>query len=330
MSIPQQQAAQAAPTPEHVQSNDEAIGNLARGFLNDLEAHPDPDEPRPDEVEAAPETPEAPEAPEPEAETPTQPEVPMVEVDIDGEKYQIPEKVKHRVMADKDYRQKTMELSASRKQLEALTATAQQLNAQAQQMAPYYAQLSQMDSRSQYLQQQMQQAQVNNDPLAFNQAQGELAILLHQRGEFANGLQQQVARLNYAQQEIRMKQLAADLPALVQEVPEISKPEARQKLATYAVDQGLPQEALDYLNFSAVGTKLLWKAQQYDAMKAQEAVAKKTLQEKAKTLPAATPSSRAPDKAAKDKQLHEQWQRRGGKFNDPAFTQLLRQKIRGK
>ena len=331
MSIPQQ-AQQAAPQQAEapVQTNEEAIGSFARGFLADLESHPDADEPRSNEVEEAPqveaETPES----EPEAETPPQPEIPLVEVDIDGEKFQIPEKVKHRVMADKDYRQKTMELSASRKQLETLTATAAQVAQQAQQLAPYYAQLHQMDSRAQYLQQAMQQARANQDPLAFNEAQGELGILLHQRTQFANGLQGEVSRLTAAQQEIRLKQLQADLPALVQEVPEITKPETRQKLASYASEQGLPQEALDYLNYSAVGTKLLWKAQQFDAMKAQSESAKKTLQEKTKTLPAATPSSRVPDKGAQSKQLSEQWQKRGGKINDPAFDQLLKAKLRGR
>lgn len=323
MAIPEQ----AAPQP--VQSNDEAISSFASGFLADLEKNPDADAPRDGEVE--PQEPESPEPVDQEAETPTpEPQEPMVEVELDGKKANIPEWVKHRVMADKDYRQKTMEIAATRKNLESLTATATQLAQQAQQMAPYYAQLNQMDSRAQQLQQTMQQARANQDPLAFNEAQGELAILLHGRDQFAQGLQQWGSQLTQQQQAIAQQKLALDVPALLQEVPEFSKPETRQAVSKYAVESGLPQDALEYLNFSAPGAKLVWKAMQYDAMKASETANRAKLKESTKTLPAASQSSRAVDTSAKSKTLQENWQRRGGKINDPAFGELLRNKIRGK
>jgi hypothetical protein len=331
MSVPNVPASQPVSTPApEVQSNDEAIGGFARGFLADLESHPDADEPRADELAETPQETEPVETETLEAETPTQPEVPMVEVDIDGEKFNIPEKVKHRVMADKDYRQKTMELSASRKNLETLTATAAQLAQQAQQLAPYHAQLFQMESQAQQLSQMLQSQQLANDPLEYNRVQGQLAILLHNKDRFAQGLQQQVSNLTAEQHRVRQEALKADIPALLQEVPDMAKPETRDKLTKYAVDQGLPQEALDYLNYSASGAKLLWKAQQYDVMVKDQAISRQKLQERTKTLPAATQSSRTAVSGAKDKQAQEQWQKRGGKISDPAFDQILRSKIRGK
>jgi hypothetical protein len=325
--IPQQQA-----VPQSAPTNDEQISLLARETLDQITSDEntsalDPDEQAP--VETPPETETPTEAAEPEAETPALPEVPMVEVEVDGEKFTIPEKVKHRVMADKDYRQKTMEVAATKKQLEALTATAQKLNEQAQQMAPYHAQLFQMESRAQELSKALQSQELQSDPLTFNRVQGELAILLHNKDRLAAGLNQQVQRLSQEQQQLRQQQLAVDAPKLFERVPELQKPETQKKLAQYVQDAGLPEEAIDYLNYSAVGTELVWKAHQYDQMVKDQATAAAKLKEKVKTLPSATQSSRAADSGAKDKQLRAQWQKGGGKITDPNFDALLRSKLRG-
>lgn len=320
MSIPQQPA-QAAPqsaaAPVEQPTIDERIGNIAQGFLRDLETNDDPDQIH---EESPQETPveEAPAEVAQEAETPI-PETPLVEVDIDGEKYQIPEKVKHRVMADKDYRQKTMEVAAERKQLETLTATAAQLAQQAQQLAPYHAQLHHMDTRAQFLQQSLSRPELQQDPVEFNRVQGELAILLHQRGQFANGLQQAQAHFTAEQEKVRAHQLAMDAPKLFQKFPDLEKPENREKLGKYVRDAGLPQEAIAFLNYSAAGTELAWKAHQFDVMVADQAKAKAKLAEKTKDLPAASQSSRAVDVSAKDQQARKEWQKRGAKWNDPLF-----------
>lgn len=322
--VPQQQAVeQSAPVEQSV---DERISARARGFLQEIEENDDTEQL---DEQAAPEVETPTEEVAQEAETPPPPEVPMVEVDIDGEKFTIPEKVKHRVMADKDYRQKTMEVAATKKHLEALTATATQIAQQAQQMAPYHAQLMQMDNHAQMLQQQMQQAQANQDPLAYNEAQGALAILLRNRDQSAQWLHQQTERLNAEQKQLRLQALSLEAPKLFQEFPDLAKPETQQKLAKYVTDSGLPQEALDFLNYSAAGTRLAWKAHQYDVLIAEQAKAKEKLAEKVKGLPSATQSSRAPDKGAQNKQLRDQWRKNGGSINDPAFSAYLRNKLRG-
>jgi len=325
VSTPAPTAAPATPTI------DARISGIARGFLDDLDTNPDPDQisaESPPEEGAPPET--TTEAPEQEAETPT-PEtaVPMVEVDVDGEKFLIPEKVKHRVMADKDYRQKTMEVAATKKQLEQLTATATQLAQQAQQMAPYHAQLFAMQDHASYLQQRLQTQELAQDPVEYNRVQGELAILLHNKDRYAHGLRQQMSMLDEEQAKIAQHQLSLEAPKLFEQFPDLQKPESREKLAKYVRDAGLPERAIQFLNYSAAGTSLAWKAHQYDVMVADQAKAKARLAEKTKTLPAATQSSRAGDSGAKDRQLHNEWQKRGGKWNDPAFGQLLRNKSRG-
>lgn len=333
-NIPQQQAVpQSAP-----QSNDERISSYAREVLNEIVTDDNTNalnpnlrpgaEQAPEEVAQPEQTEEAPE--QPEAETPTpEPEVPLVEVDLEGKKYKVPEELKGRLMADKDYRQKTMALAETRKQLETLTATAQKAFEQAQQMAPYHAQLFQMENRAQELSRALQSQELQADPLTFNRVQGELAILLHNKDRLAAGLQQQMHTLSQEQLALRQKQLAIDAPKLFEQFPEIQKPETQKKLAQYVQDEGLPEEAIEYLNYSAVGTKLVWKAHQYDQMVKDQAAAAKKLSEKVKTLPAATQSSRAGDNGAKDKQLRNSWQKAGGKITDPNFDALLRSKLRG-
>lgn len=315
VNVPQQPAGQ--PTP---QTNDEAIGDIARGFLADLDARPDIDE---EPEEATPQVETQTDEPQQEAETPPQPEVPMVEVDIDGEKFSIPEKVKHRVMADKDYRQKTQEISATRKQLEQLTAHASQVAQQAQQMAPYYAQLHQMDARVEHLQRALQSPELAADILEFNRAQGELAVLLHHRTQFAQGLQAQSQRLSEQQKAIRSQKLALDAPKLYEAFPELKTPESQQKLTKMLADEGLSDEEIDYISYSTSAVKLAWKAHQYDQMVAEQAKAKAKLKETVKELPAAAQTSRASDNdSATLKRLEKQWKSQGSKWNDPLFTEI--------
>ena len=203
--------------------SDNPIGDLARGFLGDLEANPDPEQRDavPEEVaaeEAAPEgeaQQEEPEEQEAEEATPAEPEIPLVEVELeDGRKVQVPEEVKGHLMRDKDYRQKTMALAEQRKGYEQLTAKAQQMAAQAQQMAPYHAQLFAMDNRAQQLQQALASQQPADDPIEYNRTQGELAILLRNRDALAGGLHQQMSQMSYQQAQLRSQQLAMEAPKL--------------------------------------------------------------------------------------------------------------------
>lgn len=318
--IPQQEAVQ-----ESAQSNDERIGSFARGFLQEIESNDDTEQNG--TVDPEPQAEETETPPEPEAETPPpEPEEPLVEIELEGKKAKVPEWVKHRTMADKDYRQKTMEVAAERKQLGQLMATAAQIAQQAQALAPYHAQLQQMDSHLQYLNQKLQSGELREDPIAENRAMSEMAILMRNRDHLANGIQQETSRLEAQQKSLRAEKLKLEAPKLLQEFPDLAKPETQQKLAQYVQNEGLPPEAIEFLNYSAPGVKLAWKAHQYDVLIAEQAKAKEKLNEKVKGLPAAQPS-RAP-KGAQDKSLQEKWQKSGGKFNDPTFDALLRQRLR--
>lgn len=323
-------------------TNDEKIAQFAQGYLEDVERDDDPDRIEVDteaeqseqpEQEASPEEEQAEEPKAEEAETPPQePEEPVVEFELeDGKKLKVPEALKPHLMRDKDYRQKTMALAEQRKALEQLTTQAQQVATQSQQMAPYYAQLYAMENRANQLGQLLTNELMTNDPLEFNKAQGELAILLRNRDQLAAGLQYQQNALNEQQNKLLKERLALDAPKLFEEVPDLAKPGAGSELAKYLASQGLTEAEMFQVDYSTRLAKLGWKAKQYDQMVKDNAKNAEKLKQQVKSLPPVSLTSRASaDADAQSKKLHKDWKKSGGKVSSPVFDQLLRERLRGK
>lgn len=318
---------QAAPAPAPAPSEN-PIGDFAKGFLREIEDNPDPDQMDQDEpVETTEGEPQQEETLE--AETPPQEEIPVVEYELeDGEKLQVPERLKPHLMRDKDYRQKTMAIAETRKQLEQLTANAEHLAQQAQQMAPYHAQLFAMDNRAQQLQRALQSSELAADPLEYNRAQGELALILRNRDQLANNLGQQENQIRAQQYELKAKKLSIDAPKLFEEVPELAKDDVRKALTEFVANEGLTANEWETVSFSASLTKMAWESKQYRAMVKDQAVSREKLKQQTKSLPSASQSSRAPAKGANTDQLQKEWKKGGGKIHDPAFSALLRAKLR--
>lgn len=324
--------------PQQPISNDDKIGDFAKGFLQDIEERQDPDMMGLDEEEPQQEAPTEEQPPEGEEQaeaeeaTPQEPEVPMVEVELeDGEKVLVPEKAKAGYLRDKDYRQKTMALAETRKTLEQLTAQAQQTAVQAQQMAPYFAQLHSMDSRAAQLDKALQSPELANDPIEYNRTQGELAILLRNRDQLASGLHQAQSQFYEQQAQIRAQRLAVEAPKLFEEIPDLAKNEVREALGKFVREQGVSDEEYAHMNYSPAATKLAWKAQQYDRMVKEQAAAKKAVATKvAKPGASAPTSSRAGEPGPNVKQLRSDWKKDGNHINSPAFDAMLRARLRGK
>lgn len=330
-----QESVQQSPQP-----SENPIGDIARGFLADLDANPDPNQIRePEEAEQQAQQAEEQreeaeaEAVQPEAEeaNPEVPEVPMVEIELDdGEKVTVPEKLKGHFMRDKDYRQKTMALAEQRKAYEQLSQQAQQVAVQAQQLAPYHAQLFAMDNHAAQLQRELTADLADNDPIAFNRKQGELAILLRNRDSLAGGLHQQMSALYQHQAQLKSQQLALEAPKLFEEIPELQKEEERASLGKWLREQGLSDEEFLHANYSVSATRLAWKARQFDRMVKEQAKAKAEIKKKVETVPPVSKSSRVADGDAKSKQAWADWKKSGGSRDDPNFRSILRGITRGK
>lgn len=329
------------PNQQASQSSDERLGQFAKGVFESL-ANPDQDIEQHDEAvqgdgvpAAGPEEGKAPkdetenrseeEQAASEEENPQVSDVAMVEVELeDGKKVMVPEYVKGHLMRDKDYRQKTMALAEQRKSYEQLSQQARQIADQAQQMAPYHAHLFVMDNRASQLNKELTQELAVNDPIEYNRKQGELAILLRNRDSLASGLHQQMSRLYQEQAELKSKQLAIEAPKLFEEIPELQKTEEREALGKWVKDQGLTEDEFQYLNFSVAGTRLAWKARQFDRMVKEQAKVKASLKDKVQTIPAVTKTSRSAESGAIIKQQRQEWKKGGGKLHDENFSALLR------
>ena len=85
------------------------------------------------------------------------------------------------------------------------------------------------------------------------------------------------------------------------------------------------RDRFQYLNFSIAGTKLAWKAKQFDRMVKEQAKAKAQLKDKVQALPpAVTKTSRSSDGGVQTKQARQEWRKGGGQLHDPNFSALLR------
>lgn len=320
--MPQPQAVEQAPQDVGVEDR---IGNLANSFLEGLETDQDPDriapaeQPEPEPEDATEDEGEA------EAETPP-PEAGLEEVEFEGKQYSVPKEIKNALLRQDDYTRKTQDIAATRKNFEVITRQAQELTQRAQQLAPLNAQLFAMQSQAKQLREQLTPNLRQDDPITYNTIQGELGLL-------TQDIQQFHGQLTYAQQEqanqlqeVRRKQLMADLPMLVKAVPDIAKKEVQDALANYAIDNGLPDEALDYMRFSAPAVKILWQSQQYEKMVANQVKSKAAIQEKVKSLPAVKPGRS--QQAAPIKDLQAAWKKDGGKMSSPAFDALLAARLK--
>ncbi len=176
----------AETTPQaEVSVEDKLAAAFERAGVKDA-PEPKPREPEPDEPEEQESEPVESEATEPEAEAQTETEA--EDVELDGEVYNVPKKLKDAVLRHKDYTQKTQQVAEERRALELRAETVQveaafhkenfdkvvqahALNAQIQQYAKVnWAELANADP-AQYLQLDRQQRELQE---AANRINGEL------------------------------------------------------------------------------------------------------------------------------------------------------------
>lgn len=314
----------AAPTPES------RLSALADSMIQEADdANPDAWE----NEQPAEEAPKDGEATQPEEAQPEEPQgqaPELVEIELDGEKYQVPKKVAEGTMKEKDYRQKTMELAEERKGAEAvkaeLTNLAQQartLAEQAQRFAPAFGQVAAIDGQIQNLQRQLTAELRATDPVAFAALGTDLQLLANHRMGLVQHLDQAVRQHQAQLAEVTAKanhqRVQRALPELNKAVPGGFTQEAAKRAHEYLVNSGLSAElnevmpgALDTLNYLPKAVLTMWKAAEYDRLQANI----KTSQKKVENLPpVARPSAKvqSSEQKAKTEKLRDKFRETGGK-----------------
>jgi hypothetical protein len=201
-----------------------------------------------------------------ESETESQ-EPEFVEVEFQGNKYQVPPELKDALMAQADYTSKTTEVANTRRVLDLQAKEVQLFNEQRafeQSMEADVDRLKMFDAYIQHTKSSTNWASLSTDQVV--RAKLELDQLSEQRSELAQALKSKrdefTAKLNGERSKI--KESAREI--LSKAIPNWSD-ETRASVEKYAQSLGYPEIAVQ--NMSALDSQIAWKAMQYDKIRAE-------------------------------------------------------------
>lgn len=223
-----------------------------------------------EQVEASAEDAEQPE------EQQAEPDSGYEEIEIDGETYRVPPVIKKAVMQERDYTRKSQEVAEASRQLQARELM---LSMQAQ-----FAQATQQDAQQlQQLEHQIGQYKQLNwaemDSETLTRARFQMDQLREQAQELKHGLANKAQQFEQWLKQTRQKHIADGAEYLRKAIPKFDQ-EVVRNVRQYANAEGYTEAEMEQVTDPRF-VKLLWKASQYDALKAQQ----KSAVEQAKKAP---------------------------------------------
>lgn len=225
-------------------------------------------------------------------------EIPVVEVEIDGEVIEVPEKYKDYFLRQSDYTQKTQALADQRREVEL-----QQKQIQVQQREHEFLNEIQPDINNLgYLQAQIQQMeqdlQTNLQSLSSEdlfRKKIEMDGLREQANALKSQLEVKYGEFEKAQEQSYKELLNEGAQVLKQSIPNWSE-DKQKAIRDFALSEGFSEQEVSTI-IDPRHVRILWKASQYDALK-DKAV---PVVEKAKA--AIKPKARSKAQSASDKKL---------------------------
>jgi uncharacterized protein YbjQ (UPF0145 family) len=291
------QVMEQAPTPS-------IEDRAAAAFMNFMG-----DKPKQPVKQAAPEpeteqTTEAPEvAPDGDSDTTPQTAEEFFEFEHEGQKYALPKPLEKAVMQQRDYTQKTQETSAQRKTLEVLHEQTRVANMQAEFQRDSATELEQLRAYDAVLAQagQIDWASMSTDEVMRKKIQ--LDTWKDERAKIAQGLQgkyqEWTQRRDNAVKELRAKAIEAAASA----IPGFNT-DTQKAVREHAMTEGYTEAELSQADLDPRHWKTLWKAQQFDLLKAKAA---KTVSDvkTVKTTPSNPMPAQVKEKLAFNKQMQK-------------------------
>jgi hypothetical protein len=248
------------------------------------------------------------------------------EVEVDGERLQVPPKFAKAFMQERDYTQKRQADAELRKVVE---VRAQSLQAQEQvlsQLQPLYVQQALLETQLQSFQGTDWNYLRANDPVEYAARQADHARLLQQHQSLSQQINQGSQYLNQ-QREVAIAQAAqAALPVIKRAIPDWGAQKDEQ-LTRFALDQGASPEELRGLAARPWAVILLEKARKYDELQAKRAQLPKTVE---KLSPVARPGAKPTHVSAETasyRKNQEQFRKSGGK-DSQSLRALLKAHLR--
>lgn len=232
------------------------------------EEAPQENDPEAAEAEAEESEPQGEE--QPDAEEPEATEAELVEINVDGESYDVPTKVRDAILATSegqmlqaDYTRKTQELAEQRKQLEQSQAQLQQAAQLQQQSIAEYAELTSLDKQLQQYNQVDWNALYDSDPAEFVRLKEQARDLRDTRVNLANqiGLKHQQQYEQNAQARIQI--IEEGKKTLTKEIPNWNA-DLGKTISQYAIDKfGFTESEMNDIVDPRV-VKVLYTAYQRD------------------------------------------------------------------
>ena len=244
---------------------EEAVEVSVQDRIANMLSPDEPGEPEEPETQESVEESEGEEAPE------AGPE--FIEVEFDGNKYQVPPELKDRLMAEADYTRKTTELANTRRAIElqqkeiALVGEQRQFE---QTIAPDLDTLKMVEAYIKNVETQTKWADLSTDEIV--RARLELDQLKGQRDELKSTLRAKWDEFGQKMTQQREKLKGEMGEALKKSIPSWSD-DTKGAVEKYAVSMGYPEVATQ--NMSALDYQVAWKAMKYDELQAQKGQAVK-------------------------------------------------------
>jgi hypothetical protein len=187
------------------------------------------------------------------------------EIELDGETYKVPPKLRDAVLRQADYTRKTQEVafaaSQVQQQQQALQAQAQFSQATAQEQQ----QLQQLESQlAQY--RALDWAGMDTDTLT--RARHQMDTLKEQAAGLRDGLNNKASQFQQYHAQLRQQQVQQGLEYLRKSIPKFDA-DTVQALRGYGASEGFTAPELENMLDPRV-VKLMWKAQQFDTLKSQQ------------------------------------------------------------
>lgn len=264
---------------------------------------------------------QAPEAPEA---TPDE----WVEIELDGEKLQVPPKFSKAFLQERDYTQKRQADAAYRATLEAREQGLQVQQQALQQLQPLYGKFNAVAEAVQQYEKLDWETLRRDDPLEFTAKRTDYLLALQQRDGLGRTIQQGHAYVEQMAEQAITQQMKAAEPLIRKAIPDWG-PEKDSKLTQLALEKGAtPAELRQFVATRPWAVELLDWAYKWKELQASKA----QLPKKAQTLsPVAKPGAKPTHvsaNAASYRKNQEQFRKSGGK-DSTALRALLKAKLGG-
>lgn len=273
----------------------------AAAFLNFMGDKPKEKEAEPEQTTEAPEAAPDGDVGDTNETAPTAEE--FFEFEVDGQKYALPKPLEKAVLQHKDYTQKTQEVSAQRKALETLHEQARIANMQAEFQRETADDFKQLQAYDAVLAQasQIDWASMTTDEVMRRKIQ--LDQWKDERSKIVSSLQDKHSQWTHKRDSAVKELKAKALEAASAAIPNWSE-STLKAVREHALTDGYTEAELSQVDLDPRHLKTLWKAQQFDLLKAK---ATKTVSDvKTVKTTASNPMPQAvKDKLAFGKQLQK-------------------------